>query len=107
MNELTQVESLSEQQSSIKLLSEKAYSEVLAPVYDVNDFSTEYLNRLTGDNLSGAKLASQTSYKMVEMILLKAGIIRLARVMRLVEDGCQVAKIETPTTQEVVSCLQR
>lgn len=39
--------------SGVELLSQKAYSEVLAPVYDFNDFSTEYSARNTGPNLTG------------------------------------------------------
>jgi hypothetical protein len=66
--ELTQVdtESLG---SGIKLVNQKTYSEVLAPIYNVNDFSTEYLNRTTGAKLTGSKFGVVSTTKMIEMIL--------------------------------------
>lgn len=69
--------------SGIKLKDGKSYGDVLAPVYQVNDYSTEYLNRQTGANLTGDKLAQVSSVKMVHMILQKAGIIKLSRLMRI------------------------
>lgn len=44
---------------------------------------------------------------MVHMILQKAGIIKLSRLMRILQDGCQVAKCETPDLQSVADCLQQ
>lgn len=65
-------------------------------MYNVNDHSTEYVNRNTGENLTGTKLAMQQPRKMIEMILKKAGIISYTRLLRILQDGCYVAKITTP-----------
>ena len=40
----------------VQIVDKKAYSEVLAPIYCLNDFSTEFLNRQTGDKITGSKL---------------------------------------------------
>ena len=42
---------------------------------------------------------------MVLMILRKAGIVSLARVCRLIEDGCRIAKLEVPSVQDTVTTL--
>lgn len=39
--------------SQCKLVDQKHYGDILAPIHDLNDFSTEYLNRITGDKLTG------------------------------------------------------
>ena len=41
------------------------------------------------------------------MIMKKAGAISLTRIMRLLADGCQLAKQKPPTLQEVVNLLSR
>lgn len=81
------------------------YPELLAPMYNVNDFSTEFLSRQTGDKLTGLKLSQFNTTEMIEMILKKAGIISLTRLMRILEDGCAVAHLDAPYIQDVVDFL--
>jgi hypothetical protein len=83
------------------------YQELLAPVYNVNDFSTEFLSRQTGDKLTGLKLAALSTTLMVETILKKTGVISLSRMMRILADGCSVAHAHCPDVQTVVDCLKQ
>lgn len=74
--------------NNVDIVDKKAYSDVLAPIYCLNDFSTEFLNRKTGDKLTGSKMQDVSSTKMIEMILQKAGVIELTRLLRILHDGC-------------------
>lgn len=76
-------------------------------MYNVNDFSTEFLSRQTGDKLSGLKLSLLNPTEMIDTILKTAGIISLTRLMRILEDGCAVAHLQTPSVQDVVVCLSK
>lgn len=45
-----------------------------------------------GDKLTGEKLASMDRSEMVEAILKKAGAVSYFRLLRILQDGCNLGK---------------
>ena len=103
-HELSQVDS-GELGSGVQLLSHKDYSDLLAPLFQANDFSTATLMKNEGSNLTAEKLAELTVPNMIDRILQKTGLIGIERLMRILTDACAVASLDAPDIQSVADHL--
>jgi len=63
--------------------------------------------RNAGEALTGEKLSVLSPNKMIEKILQKAGVIHFTRLYRILEDACQISKLQIPSTREVVDYMQK
>jgi hypothetical protein len=68
------------------------YADKLAPLEKIEDYSTASRMRDKGDKLTGEKLASMDRADMVTAILRKAGAVSYLRLLRVLQDGCNMSK---------------
>lgn len=74
------------------VLNSGDYLDEVAPIDHTNDFSTAALMKNQGPNLTSDYLSQLSVEKMLEEIIVKAGLIDLERIVRTMKEACQLSK---------------
>ncbi|CDW74584.1 dna-directed rna polymerase iii subunit rpc5-like [Stylonychia lemnae] len=87
------------------LISSHEFQDLLAPFDKTEDFSTASILKNKGSNLTIEVLAQLSPIKMLELIMKKAGIIDLERLVRIMLAACKLANIDMLPQDQLIDLL--